>query len=231
MLFFIMSNYQAVIFDLGGTLCRYVSWSKFEAAAARMAEMCSAPVDEFVKLYFAESAGMGTGAFSSYREYTRHLLDRLQVKAPDSIIRAAAELPFALTKEVITPRDGALEVLAHLKDAGYKIGLISDCFYDVPEIWPDTPFARFFHTTVFSCDAGMNKADPEIFKIAVEKLGVPASRCIYVADGARNELANAAGLGMKAVQIFVPEERDNSPIREDWRGLKISSLKEILDLL
>jgi putative hydrolase of the HAD superfamily len=197
-----------------------------------MAEICSAPVDVFVKLYFTEAIGMGIGAFPSYHEFLKHLLGRLQVNAPEDIISLAAELPCALTKEVVTPREDALEVLTYLKNSGYKIGLISDCFYDVPGIWPDTPFDGFFHATVFSCHAGMNKANPEIFKIAMEKLGVKASECIYLADGARNELASAASLGMKAVQLLIPAERkDNSPIREDWHGPAISSLKDILNLL
>jgi len=226
-----MNHYKAIIFDLGGTLCRYIAWSVFEEAARDMAKICAVPAKEFVELYFSESGKMGTGVFSSYEEYLRHLCKLLNIKVADNLIKRASAIPFSLTKQVITPRDGAIEVLARLKSGGYKMGLISDCFYDVPEIWPETPYVKYFDVTVFSCDVGMNKANPEIFSIALEKLGVKAGDCIYVADGARNELANAAALGMKAVQIFIPEEVDNSPIREDWHGPVISSLQEILNLL
>ena len=224
-------KYQAVIFDLGGTLCKYVPWSAFEEAAGKMARVCGAPAEEFIKLYFADSARMGTGEFSSYQEYCKHLLDKLNIEVNENTVEQAAAFPFALTKQVIEPREESIEVLAGLKEKDYKLGLISDCFYDVPEIWPDTLYAGYFDATVFSCDVGMNKANPEIFRITLKKLGVNATDSIYVADGARNELTNAARLGMKAVQIFIPEERDNSPIREDWRGTKISSLQEIFDLL
>jgi putative hydrolase of the HAD superfamily len=196
-----------------------------------MAEACAVPPEQFVKAYFAEVSSLGTGLFKTYSDFTRYILNKLEWHVPHDAIRAAEQYPYAVTREVITPRDGALEVISHLKNQGYKLGLISDCFFDVTELWPQTPFAPHFDATVFSCDVGMNKANPAIFKIALEKLGVKARDCIYVADGARNELANAAGLGMKAVQIFIPEERDNSPIREDWSGEKISTLIELLSLL
>ena len=77
----------------------------------------------------------------------------------------------------------------------------------------------------------MNKADPRIFQIALEKLAVKPDKCMYIADGMRNELTNAAGLGMTAIQLYVPEEYYDSPIRENWRGEKISSLQEVFNLL
>jgi putative hydrolase of the HAD superfamily len=196
-----------------------------------MAEACAVPPEQFVNAYFAEVSSLGTGLFKTYSDFVQYILNKLEWRVPHDAIRAAEEFPYAVTREVVTPRSGALEVIVNLKKQGFKIGLISDCFFDVTELWPETPFAPHFDTTVFSCDVGMNKANPEIFKIALEKLGVKAKDCIYVADGARNELANAASLGMKAVQLFIPEERDNSPIREDWHGPLISSLKEIMNLV
>jgi putative hydrolase of the HAD superfamily len=230
-LFFDMGKYKAIIFDLGGTLCRSVPWSKYEAAAYKMAEACAVPPEQFVKAYFAEVSCLGTGLFKTYSDYGKYILKKMALSVPDETLRASERYSYEVTREVVTPRDGALEIITHLKKQGYKLGLISDCFFDVTELWPATPFAPHFNATVFSCDVGMNKANPRIFQIALEKLGVKAKDCIYVADGARNELANAAGLGMKAIQIFIPEERDNNPIQEDWRGPTISKLPEILNLL
>ena len=70
-----------------------------------------------------------------------------------------------------------------------------------------------------------------IFELAVEKLGVMPEKCIYVADGMRQELATASKLGMLTLQIRVPTEIDDSPLRESWDGPTISSLWEITTLL
>ena len=125
----------------------------------------------------------------------------------------------------------AIELLSFLKSNGYQIGLISDCAPDLPELWLDTPLAPYFNVTVFSCLAGMNKGDPEIFQLAIEKLQVKPEKCIYVADGMRQELANAAKLGMHSIQILVPGEINDSPLREEWHGPVISSLQEVRDFL
>ena len=226
-------KYQAVIFDLGGTLSRTAAWSEYRDAAAKIAETCSVPVEKFVETWFAHSSGLGLGTYPRYQDYIKHVCRILSLDVAENLIERAGDIPIAITRQyVLKPREGAIEILSHLKANGYKTGLISDCAPDVPEIWPETDFAPYFDVTVFSCAVGMNKANPQIFQIALEKLAVKPEHCMYVADGMRNELANAAGLGMKSIQILIPEERnDDSPIREDWHGLVISSLKEIINLL
>lgn len=197
-----------------------------------MAEICAAPVEKFVELWFAESSGLGLGTYASYQDYVRHICEKLSLKAAENLINLAAVLPVAVTRQHITvPREGAIELLSDIKSRGLKTGLITDCGPDVPEIWNEMPYAPYFDVAVFSCAVGMNKGDPRIFQIAVERLALKPEDCIYIADGMRNELANAAGLGMKAVQILVPNEIDDSPIRENWQGTVIASLQEVPNLL
>ncbi|MGC1271525.1 MAG: HAD family hydrolase, partial [Croceibacterium sp.] len=223
-------KYRAIIFDLGGTLSRSAPWSVYREMARKMAAVCSAPTDEFVEKWFSESSGLGTGEYKSFNEYISHICKLLRLEVPENLINLAGKMPVSVDREyVIKPREDALEVLPYLKTNGYKIGLISDCAPGLPELWPESLFAPHFDVTVFSCVEGMNKANPAIFRIALKKLGVEPEYCIYVADGMRNELANAEKLGMKSLQLFVPEEREDSPIRENWQGPKINSLKEILE--
>jgi putative hydrolase of the HAD superfamily len=225
-------KYQAIIFDLGGTLTRGMSWSEYADEARKMAAVLSAPGEDFVRLWFEHSEGLGTGAFPSFQSYIRYICDLLRLNVQDDIIDLAANISFSITKKHIAiPRDGAIGVLSQLKTNSYKTGLITDCGPDVPEVWEDTPLAPFFDVVVFSCVAGMNKGDLRIFQLAVEKLAVKPENCLYIADGMRNELANAAKLGMQAVKIHIADEIDDSPLREEWRGPVISSLKEVLNLL
>ena len=225
-------KYQAVIFDLGGTLSRSAAWAEYAEAARRMAEVCGALAEEYVEQWFANSVGLGTGVYKTWQDYIKHVCHLMNLNVSDSRTKKAAEVALSVTRsQICVPRDGALELLSYLKSEGIKIGLISDCYYDVPEIWPETPFAPYFNVTVFSCNVGMNKADPRIFQIAIKKLAVKPENCLYIADGMRNELANAAKLGMRSIRILVPGEDYESPIREDWHGQTISSLKEVLELV
>lgn len=225
-------KYEAVIFDLGDTLARSATWSEYADAARKVATICSAPKEKFVEMWFAHSTGLGTGLYPTYRDYIRHICRLMSLDVTDDLSALGEDICAAVTRQTITkPREHAIKLLIYLKSSGYKIGLISDCFYDVPEIWPETPFAPFFDVIVFSCSVGMNKSDPRIFQIALERLGVKANKCMYIADGNRNELANAKKLGMTSIQILVPGEIDDSPIREKWHGPRISSLHEIIGLI
>lgn len=223
-------KYQAVIFDLGGTLVYSPDYSN---TTREMASILSAPEENFVRLWFEQSEGLGTGLFPSYQSYIRHICTQLEIDTQADRIDFAASIPFNETKQVVmAPREGAIELLTYLKSNGYKTGLISDCAPDLPEFWNETPFAPLIDAAVFSCSVGMNKADPRIFQLAVEELEVKPEDCLYIADGMRQELANASKLGMHAIQLLIPEEIDeNNPIREEWDGSVISSLNEVLNLI
>jgi putative hydrolase of the HAD superfamily len=227
-----LHKYKAVIFDLGGTLTCVFAWSEVVDAAKEIAAFISAPVDDFVRIWFEQGDGLATGVFPSYQDFIKHICRQLSLKVPDDLLDRAAEISLAVgRREINMPRDGAIEVLSYLKANGYKTGLITDCEPDVPALWSKTPFAPFIDVAVYSCTVGMNKNNPEIFKLATEKLEVKPKNCIYIADGNRNELANAKKLGMYAVRLLVPGEINDSPVREDWHGPVISSLKEVLTLV
>ncbi len=228
-----MKKYQAVIFDLGGTLARSAGWDVYSAMARRVAAACAVPADSFVEKWFASSSGLGLGEYRDYADYISHVCRLLKANIPQHKIDLAAELPAAIDLEYsMQPREKALEVLAYLKNHGYKIGLISDCSPSIPELWPESQFAPYFDVTVFSCNVGINKAGPEIFRLALDQMGLPANACIYVADGMRKELSLSSALGMKTVQLIIPEERlDENPMREKWSGLTINSLMQLIDLL
>jgi len=98
-------KYQAVIFDLGGTLSRSAAWSEYRNAARKMAEICGAPINDFIEMWFSESSGLGTGVFSSYSDYIRHICKRMSLEVPENLIDLAARVPVAVTQEhVIKPR-------------------------------------------------------------------------------------------------------------------------------
>jgi putative hydrolase of the HAD superfamily len=225
-------KFEAVIFDFGGTLVRSLPWAEYEESTGEIAEILSVPRDEFVRLYFQHAERPGKGEFTSYQDYFRYIANLLEITPTDRKIENAAENLFKSTRKMVDDiRPDAVELLSWLKENEYKTGLISDCWNDIPELWDKTPFAPLIDVPVFSCHVGMTKADIRIFHMAIDKLNVNPERCVYVADGMRNELANAAKMGMYTIQICVPEEIDTAPIRENWNGPTISTLSEIREII
>ena len=225
-------KYEAVIFDLFGTLVHISPWSGNVGILRQMASVLSAPPDDFVRLWSDSFNERVRGVFKSYQACIGHICHQLEVPVQDYQIELAAQMRSDMTKqEVTTPQIDAVEVLSHLKAEGYKTGLISNCSAETTTIWKDTLLAPFIDTAVFSCSVGLMKPDPRIFQIATERLAVEPGDCLYIADGIGQELTSALQVGMQAVLIRVPGEDSYDPYREDWDGPVISSLTEVLDLV
>ncbi len=221
---------EAVFFDLGGTLVRSLKWDDYVQAARRMASAVGAPIDPFVNSWLEKASGLGTGDYT-YESLIERVCRELRTAVRREAVVMAAKTPFENTRKMLfSPRSDAMDVLTRLRTSGLKLGVISDCAFDVPEIWSETQFCKIMDFTSFSCEVGMNKANPLVFSAAAAKVGVPGENCVYVADGMRNELHNAASVGMHSVRFLVPEEIDGSPLREEWDGPAISSLSDLLKL-
>ncbi len=80
----------------------------------------------------------------------------------------------------------------------------------------------------------MTKPDPRFYALACVRLGVAASRCLYVGDGAGRELTGATKAGMRAVLICPPAEEAiimKHADARDWRGPRIAAVSEALNLV
>jgi putative hydrolase of the HAD superfamily len=215
-------RYRAVIFDLWQTL---VPWPA-EAAKdlyGRMADAVGAPREEFKEVWLSGRTQRETGPLA---DSIRWVCGELGI---DGDIDAVLTLRRAWTREWLVPRAGALETLTELRRRGHRQGLITVCSQDVVEAWPETPFAGLLDETVFSCEVGVSKPDPRIYQIACERLGVEPVDCLFVGDGANDELAGAERVGMAAVQLRPPDE----PLAfgaTEWPGRSVQSLEQVLEL-
>jgi len=215
-------RYRAVIFDLWQTL---VPWQVDEANRFydRMADAVGAERGRFRDVWLAGRPSRETGPIA---DHLRTLLVELEV---DGDIDELIELRREWTKRSLVPRPDALETLAELRRRGHRLGLISVCSQDVPEVWEETPLAGTLDDAVFSCDVGISKPDPRIYELACERLGVEPSECLFVGDGANDELPGAERVGMTAVQLHAPGE-ELTESGKAWQGRSIESLSQVLEL-
>ena len=215
-------KYRAVIFDLWQTL---VPWQADEANRFydRMADAAGVERSRFREVWLAARPRRETGPIA---DHLRVLLSEL---GADGDVDELIALRKDWTKRSLVPRPDALETLAELRSRGHRLGLISVCTQDVPDIWHETPLADTLDETVFSCKVGVSKPDPRIYEIASERLGVESAECLFVGDGANDELPGAERVGMTAVQLRAPGE-ELTPSGEEWRGASIQSLAEVLEL-
>jgi putative hydrolase of the HAD superfamily len=227
-------KYQAVIFDLFGTLVPNMSLSEHRAVLTRMADVLSAPPDDFVQLWFDTFSERSTGIFQSPDDNVEYICRTLGVSVNEIEVKRATRIRFDYSVRSMIPRSDAIETLSHLKYKGCKTGLISDCSSEVPAIWKDTPFAKLIDIAIFSCLAGMKKPDPRIYQLTANQLGIKPQKCLYIGDGSSQELTGASQVGMQAVLLRLPDDEDADAHRidsEEWHGAVISSLREMLNLV
>ena len=227
-------KYQAVIFDLFGTLVDNFSRSEYESVLAEMASILQAPPEEFKQKWLASFRERTTGILPTPRANIEYLCQKLGINPSEARIKHALQIRLNLTIRAMVPKTGSVETITQLKSDGYKIALISDCSSEAPMIWEDTPLAPLFDVTVFSCVAGMKKPDPRIYRIATDQMGVEPKDCLYVGDGSSRELTGAREAGMQPVLIRHPDEAVDAHYieREDnWDGPRIAYLREVLNLV
>lgn len=227
-------KYQAVIFDLFGTLVDIFSVQEHDELFHRMAARLGASGEKFGQLWKEGFRKRTIGEYSSTRENILHICSEMNLDPGKDELEEIIRMRVDFTRNILSPRKDALHVLEKLRGFGLKVGLLTDCSTEVPKLWGNTAFLPFFDATVFSCDTGMKKPDPRIYHLICEKLHVDPMDCLYVGDGSSHELSGAKQVKMDPVLIRVPEEDNDDAYRiddEDWDGKVIISLLEVLDLV
>ena len=205
-----------MIFDLWDTLALWPS-EDFERVKRELSEH----IDDFDGVwdttYDARQRGTIEGYFRSLGVDGEALATCLRIRR-------------SFTRDALVPREGAIETLEELKRRGFKRGLISVCSSDVEEAWDETELAAHLDEVVLSCTVGLTKPDPRIYELACERLEVSPGDCLFVGDGANDELAGAERVGMRAACILPPGRAE--PIWPEARGWDptITRLPEVLTL-
>lgn len=227
-------RFQAVVFDLFGTLVPEFSKSDFFEAIRAMARVLGADAERFQDAWDATALDRQTGGFATVEDNVRHLCASLGVDPSDGVVEEALDLRLGLYRTWFHPRRGALETLTEVRSRGYPMALVSMCAPDAPAMWRASALAPLVDVEVFSSEVGLRKPDAAIYRYATDGLGVDPDRCLYCGDGAYGELSGAAAVGMTPYLIADPAvDADDSltPEREEWHGARVSDLRELLAFL
>ncbi|MEE3489126.1 MAG: HAD family hydrolase [Bulleidia sp.] len=104
--------------------------------------------------------------------------------------------------------DDTLDTLKTLKEKGYLLGIVTNGSVVSQNMKIDTTGIReYFDAIVVSGEVNVHKPDPEIFRIAAERLHVKCGECIFVGDLYYRDVIGAARAGMKPVWIWAHGKR------------------------
>ena len=199
---------RAVLFDAGNTLIR-MDYAAIAAAlrgrglTADVAAIEDAELRARVRLDPHLAPGASTESLATHDRYLRYLLEPLGVTAPVEIEaverwRRDYNAPVGLWTRADAAASAAL---ARAKAAGLVVGVISNSNGTVEGTLQATGLASRIDFVLDSSRVGVEKPDPRIFRLGVERAGVTAGEAVYVGDLYSVDVLGARAAGLAGILI------------------------------
>lgn len=218
---------RAVVFDLWDTLTEPDAQRDRARYTREVGEILGTGGEVFADLVAATFTERCRGELGDLRSTLRELCRRLGVEPTSPAVEAAAAFRMDAQARLLQLRADAVTVVGRFRGHGWLTGLLTDSTCETEALWQEMDVRHLFDAAVFSCAEGRSKPDPSFYDVVVRRLGVEPAECLYVADGRSGELAGAARMGMRCVQLVV----DGAPPgAEDWPGEKATTLTAVADL-
>ena len=160
-----------------------------------------------------------------FGRYEQLILETAGVSVSLDLAKRVWKMAMTVPKDFV-PFNDAVPALKQLKEAGYKVGVITNPRRDLGELCRRVGLAPYLDFTVGSEEVGMEKPHPPIFMAALKRVGAEPQEVVHVGDQLRSDVMGAQGVGMQAVLIdrngYGPEAVDCPTI---------ASLSELVKLL
>jgi putative hydrolase of the HAD superfamily len=148
---------------------------------------------------YPDREAFGTGQLTKAEGFERILREGAVEPRPE-LVRALVDRDRSLLMQTARLYDDALPFLRAVRSRGIKIAIVSNCSEHTRDLLESNGVAELADTLALSCEVGAEKPAAEIFTYALDQLGVPAGRALFV-DDQPSYCAGATALGITAVQI------------------------------
>jgi putative hydrolase of the HAD superfamily len=193
-----MARPAGLILDYGNVLSRAQDQTWMDAAARRL----GADVAVFRAAYWQHRHAYD--ADLSAAAYWR----RVAAAARPATALDPGDLAWLIASDVASwsvYHDEVWALAARFRAAGGRTALLSNSGPEVmARVRADHPLEARFDAVVISCEVGLAKPDPRIFRLCLERLGLSAGAALFVDDRADNVEA-AARVGLQTLQFEGPD--------------------------
>lgn len=196
------SEFKALVVDFGGVLT-----TPLQGSMQRFADELDIELGDLVRVALAAYSGeedhlvvgFETGTISE-EEFGRAFAERLGDVTGKPIEHEGIVDKIFGTLEA---EEDMFEAVILARRAGLKTALLSNSWG--LGVYPRQRFPEMFDVVVISGEVGLRKPDPAIFELTVQRLGLPASQCVFV-DDHPGHLKAAQAAGMATVLHRTPGE-------------------------
>ena len=235
-----MSDTHGVLFDYGRTLVTFEYptqellevvqgfRSRIESALGEPPPEAEAILED-VLLPLEKIVGSISEDEVDYMDVFRGAWAKAGFRLPESLLYDILDAEQQCWDRAVRLDPDALYVLSWLGAHGIKRGLCSNAPFP-PEMMrrqvDSNGVGEMVDAVVFSSEVGRRKPAPEVYRAALDAIGVDARHALFVGDRLREDYEGPLALGMRAV-IFTAHAEEAPP-----NGVPtIASLTEVLNLL
>jgi len=237
-----MPRIRAVLFDFGGTLFDYrtlmpaqyeslmdiVGWAGIDTDLDAVREA-------YAEAWQSTSAEYLSIPYYLHRDFFRDIVARILVKLGGALRNGLFDRYSAALRERhrrdFELREGVVETLESLRDAGLYLGIVSNIDEDQLDYFMDISQLRPLLDSCLSSEAaGSCKPDRAIFDMAIDMAGCRAEEALFVGDSAAADIAGANHAGLPSVLIWDRDDR-NPPETDPHPVHCIRRIPELLNVV
>ncbi|MBN2551914.1 MAG: HAD family phosphatase [Spirochaetales bacterium] len=199
---------DAVVFDFGGVLTLAPPHHHFET----LRNLCGLDIETLRREYTRQRPDYDRGTIDS-REYWNRVVDSRKKPAEPQVIRSLFQADAEGWNRINQPM---LEWAFSLQAAGMRTGILSNMPRDILG-WIEERFRWIdrFEVRIFSCDLGVNKPQPPIYRECLDALALQGDRVLFIDDRVEN-VEGAKRAGFRAVLFRGFEDCLGEISRQGW---------------
>ncbi|WP_305817395.1 HAD family hydrolase [Photobacterium leiognathi] len=180
-----------IVFDVGNVIVR---WEPLEIIRLTFVE--SEDHEQLAKAIFQSQmwVNLNKGLISETEAKTQYQLTL-------GLSEWECEQLFYYVKQTQRLIVGSIELIQHIKSAGYNVYALTDNVHEIVTYLKSTySFWPLFDGAIVSADVGMLKPQPEIYHSLLNKFELIASETVFIDDMLYN-VEGAKSVGMHAIQF------------------------------
>lgn len=193
---------KGVMFDLWNTLI-YDDVKEEDDCFSAFARRIGCGTDDHNYLNVVEKHLM-TRRHNDLKVPVKRILDELDVEASEEVVEGLAGLLYNKTgrERTAKPYPEAFGVLKRLRARGFKLGLITNTYYQsMAEVEEKYSIGKLFDASVKSYEVGWVKPDPRIFYLMLQRLGIDSNEAVMVGNSLRGDVRGAEKAGIMGVLV------------------------------
>ena len=193
---------KAIIFDLGKVLIGG-NWKSVHEKIARKLEI---PFDKVIPIIQIPRDKWSRGEITE-KEFWQELEKKTGKKLPAGFKK---DLWFNDYVKKRKNNKRTWKIASELKKRGFRLAILSNT--TSPHVRANKKIGRFkklrelgFKIFILSCEVGCRKPEPQIFKITIKRLKLPAQECVFIDDRLEN-IKTAKKMGIQGIHFKTPKQ-------------------------